>query len=171
MPSTYTLISANTLSASTATVTFSAIPGTFTDLCLRVSARTDASRVDDSVAYRFNSATTNYSDTRLQSNGSTVTSAARAGTWNLLFYGATGNTATSNTFANGELYIPSYTVAQNKPQSVFGVNETNATTAFMAVGAVLWRDTAAITNILLAPDNGSNFVSGSSFYLYGIKST
>ncbi len=171
MPNTYTLISASTLSASTATVTFSAIPSTFTDLCLRVSARTDASRVDDSVAYRFNSATTNYGDVRIQSNGSTVTSGSRAGTWNLLFYGATGNTATSNTFGNGELYIPNYTASQNKPQFVYGVNETNGSTAFMAVGAVLWSNTSAITNILLAPDNGSNFVSGSSFYLYGIKNS
>ena len=36
---TYTLISSNVLASSAATVTFSSIPATYTDLVLRVSAR------------------------------------------------------------------------------------------------------------------------------------
>ena len=47
MPATYTLIASNTLSSAAASVTFSAIPATYTDLVLRYSARSDGASVDD----------------------------------------------------------------------------------------------------------------------------
>ena len=48
MPSTYTLISSNVLASSAASVTFSAIPSTYTDLVVRASIRSDAtSDADD----------------------------------------------------------------------------------------------------------------------------
>ena len=58
---TYTLISSNVLGSSAASVTFSSIPATYTDLVLRVSARTDA---DDTSLITFNGTTTGYSKTR-----------------------------------------------------------------------------------------------------------
>ena len=79
-----------------------------------------------------------------------------------------GTSATSNTFATAEIYIPSYRVSQHKQISMDSATENNATTAYRAVDAGLWRSTAAITSIEL---DGSNFVSGSSFYLYGIKNS
>ena len=83
---------------------------------------------------------------------------------------ANAATATNNTFANFEIYIPSYTAIQNKPSSAFGVAENNATSPiFIQVSAGLRSVTDAITSISLVPSG--NFVSGSSFYLYGIKNS
>jgi hypothetical protein len=168
MANTYTLIEAQTLASTASSVTFSSIPATYTDLMLRVSARTDA---DDTSLVTFNGTTSGYSITRLNGNGATATSTRSSSAASIAARGinnATGTTA--NTFSNAEFYIPSYTVSQNKPLSSFGTPEDNATNVFMSAGASLWQNTAAITSINLAAQGG-NYVSGSSFYLYGIKNS
>ena len=174
MPSTYTLISSNVLTGSAASVTFSAIPSTYTDLVLRASIRTDRAAYIDSLFIRFNSLSTSiYSGTDIEtSNGSSIGSwrSSSATSLGVGLY-VDGNTATSNTFANFEMYIPSYTVSQSKPISFFTVAENNATSAGITAEAGLFRDNGAISSILIGNNNGPNFVSGSSFYLYGIKNS
>jgi hypothetical protein len=168
MPSTYTLISSNVLSSSAASVTFSAIPSTYTDLVLRVSAR-----ADDTSRFKitFNSDTSSsYSDTYIGSDGATPFSSRDQDTFIWGYYAINIQSATANTFSNAELYIPSYTASQNKPLSLDARSENNGTTAYMAGLAGLWRNTAAITSVTLAAYSG-NIVSGSSFYLYGIKNS
>lgn len=170
MAITYTLIASNTLGSSAASVTFSSIPNTYTDLVLRVSARTDEATVTNSGLWiDFNGLNTNiYSSTNLQGNGSAATSYADPAT-NRFYSGlATGAGATSNTFSSTEVYISNYLVSASKPNSMFTVNETNAAAINMRAVANLWGNTAAITSIRFTP-GGTNFVSGSSFFLYGIK--
>ena len=172
MPVTYNLIASNTLSSSAASVTFSAIPNTYTDLVLRMSIRYDGALIHGSTEIRFNSdSTTNYSRTSLWGDGSNVTSDRGSSQSTLIFpRSITGDSATANTFSNTEIYIPSYAVSQNKPIGGFGVGENNATTASLAANAGLWRNTAAITSIFIQ-SNGTNLLSGSSFFLYGIKNS
>ena len=176
MAATYTLISSNTLSASAASVTFSSIPATYTDLVIRLSARGDDSGTVLSGIYLvFNNdsgSTTTYSDTILSGSGTAATS-SRDSSVGLMDTGYTnvGSTATANTFSNAEIYIPSYTVSQSKPMSIFGVEENNATTAYRSVVAGLYRVNTAISTIKLQSKSSTNFVSGSSFYLYGIKNS
>jgi hypothetical protein len=174
---TYTLISSNVLASSAASVTFSAIPATYTDLVLRINARSDGASKDDYIRYTLNADTaTNYSATELYASGASVasyrdTSVSPSGENRVLH--ANGSTSTANTFSNGEIYIPSYTVSQNKPLGMMGVQEDN-TTGGNTINALaaLWRNTAAITSIKLECYSGaSSFVSGSSFYLYGISSS
>ena len=172
MANTYTLIQAQTLTTSAASVTFSSIPATYTDLVLRVSSRTDAATANDNLQVTFNSdSATNYSMTRLTGTGSAASSLnasaqifARVG-W------TDGNTATASTFGSMEVYIPSYLVSQNKPFSSFAVSEQNATAANMDAIADLWRNTAAITSLNIISNNSGNLLTGSSFYLYGIKNS
>jgi hypothetical protein len=169
MPSSRQLIASQTLGTTTSSVTFSAIPGTFKDLILKVSTRISVGATDWPMSLRFNGDTaSNYSNTNMYWSGpsaarfSNQTSATR-------ILGSTGNTATANTFGSIEIYIPSYTASQNKPFGSFGAPETNATSFDDGTQAYagLWRNTAAITSILISQD-GSGFVSGSSFYLYGL---
>jgi hypothetical protein len=172
MPSTYTLISSNVLTSSAASVTFSAIPSTYTDLVIRASIRSDQGSINTDVLVSYNAiGGTSYSRTWLQGDGATATSGRTANTSSTnVLNSAVGNGATSNTFSNWELYIPSYTASQNKPYNAFAVGETNATTAYIVNVAGLFRNTSAISSILFEP-GGGNFVSGSSFYLYGIKNS
>ena len=173
MPSSYTLISSNVLTSSAASVTFSAIPSTYTDLVLRMSVRSDRANVADGLFLTFNSDTASvYSATYLSvNNSSSVVGSGRAnGTpTDVYYYYTDGGNATSNTFSNTELYIPSYTASQNKPLSLTSMAEGNTAAFSMGANAGLWRNTAAMTSINIVSFVGANFVSGSSFYLYGIS--
>jgi hypothetical protein len=87
------------------------------------------------------------------------------------YYYTDGASATASTFANAELYIPSYTASQSKPLSLVSMAEGNTTNFSMGANAGLWRNTAALTSINIVSFVGANFVTGSSFYLYGIKNS
>jgi len=167
MASTYTLISSQVLASSASSVTFSAIPATYTDLVIRASIRADRAAVEEWLYIKFNGVTTNRSYTYLSGSGSAGSSGR--GTTGIVLGETNAATSTANTFSNQEIYIPSYTASQNKPMSGIGMQENNTTAAYMLASAGLWSNTAAITEINLYPETGPNFVSGSSFYLYGIS--
>ena len=167
---TYTLISSNVLSSSAASVTFSSIPATYTDLVVRLSARATTTATNIWVTFNGSSAT-NYSVTVVGANTtSAISSRESSATYANNFYSVNRSTSTASTFSSAEIYIPSYTVSQNKPFSGMGVIENNsATTGFyIAANALLFRDTTAISSITLTSESGS-FVADSSFYLYGIS--
>ena len=173
MPSTYTLIKGETIASSAASYTFTAIPSTFTDLVVKLSLRGDQPNYSEIILLEFNgSAAANYSYTAIRANGSTADSVRGSGqTYGRVGYANSGN-STSNTFGNAEIYIPSYTASQNKPLSGIGMSENNSSTAgeaWITPYATLWSNTSAITSIKVSPINGPNWVSGSSFYLYGVK--
>jgi len=166
MATTMKLIAKTTLGSSAANIEFTSIPGTYTDLLFLGSLRSNrAGSAKDDTYLEFNGSSTNLSSRGVEANGATASSFSAA-----VLYGplATGSTATADTFASGEVYIPNYAGSANKSVSISTVSETNATTAFAYATAGLWSNTAAITSILIKPVNGTNFVSGSSAFLYGI---
>jgi len=166
MPVTYQLIASNVLSSAAASVTFSAIPATYTDLVVRCSVRLDGSY--SMLGITFNASTTSRSTTELQGNGA----AAASNRWTTLnVRGANDSAYTASTFGSAEFYIPNYAGSVNKCASGFGTQETNATGSLMSANALLWSNTTAISSIQLQNPQGANFVSGSSFYLYGIKNS
>lgn len=178
MATTYTLISSNVLASSASSVTFSSIPSTYTDLVLRWSCRSDNATIWVNYArLKINTNSALSSITYIAGNGATASSFTASGIGTTGFYPITNaagsvmsNSAgnTSNTFDNVEIYIPSYTASHNKPLSTYGVAEQNATTAYIVAGAGLERSTSAITSLTIIND-GANFVTNSSFYLYGVK--
>ena len=170
--STYILIQSQTLASSARTVTFSSIPATYTDLVLRVSARGDVNANDQIILQINTDTSTNYSATGLYGNGATAaTNQYSTSAPSYTGYNVVGSGATANTFSNAEFYIPNYTSSANKPISQFGVEETNATTAYLSANAILWRGTSAVNQLYLTTVNNANFITGSSFYLYGISSS
>lgn len=170
MANTYTLISSNVLSSLASSVTFSAIPSTYKDLVIRITARANTlSAVDTVLGLSFNGSTTSRSSTTLNGSGSAASSTRSTTGFNMVEM--TANTATANTFGSSEVYIPNYAGSANKCFSAFGVAETNATAVTMGVQGLLWSNTAAITSITIDTDGVGNFAIGSSFYLYGIKNS
>jgi hypothetical protein len=170
MATTCKLIAKNVLGSDTATVTFSTIAATYTDLLVVCSSRTDRGNNGDAIVLQFNSDTgNNYSTRSLYGTGSSAVSTSWSSVSGIyLVQAATANSDTASTFGNAEAYIPNYAGSTNKSVSHTGVTENNNATAYMSADAGLWSNTAAITSMLLKPLNGSNFKSGSSFYLYGI---
>ena len=171
MATTMRLISKQTLSSSSSTITFSNIPGTgYTDLLLILSARSDRSNAyEDPVRLRFNSDTgNNYTTVQLAQYNSSAFSGSITSSGIQATGALTGPLATSSTFGSGAIYIPNYAGSTNKSLSCDCTTEHNGTQVLIGVSAGLWSNTAAITTIEVAPWNGSNLVSGSSFFLYGI---
>jgi hypothetical protein len=169
MATTMNLIAKQTVgSAGAASVTFSSIPQTFTDLKVVYSARSSStSGTSELMAISFNGTTTNYNRLLIEGNGSTAASYSGA---LRSFGGMPTSNATSNTFGNGELYIPNYVSSNNKSYSGDSVSENNATSSVINLDANIWNNTAAITSIAITTYNSNNFVEFSEFTLYGISS-
>lgn len=167
---TMTLIETKTLATTEASIVFSAIPGTYTDLQLVVSARANGGSYPSESAWSltigFNGSTTGFTARNLDGTGSGVASntSARYVGW------LTGGGATSNTFGNCFIYIPNYAGSTNKSFSGDGVNENNATAGYQRISAGLWSNTAAITSIELTVESGvgGSFIAGTTVSLYGI---
>jgi hypothetical protein len=164
---TFTFIGSVTVgSGGAATIDFTSIPGTYTDLCLKVSLRSTSAGAEAAII-QFNGSTTGFSGIRLAGSG--ITDIASSDT--LANIRAAIDTAadTSSTFSNGEFYIPNYAGSTNKSVSLDMVFENNAALAVASLVAGLWSNTSAITSIKLSLNSGGNFVQHSTAYLYGIS--
>jgi hypothetical protein len=163
MPNTLIPIQTYTLSATTASVTFSNIPQSYTDLKIIVSARTDST--SPNILFSINGSTSTFSCMALYSDGASVSNTASVP--RVVSYTSL-STDTASTFGNTEVYIPNYTSSSSKSYSVDTVSENNATTAYAGLFAGLWATGSAITSLTFTPSSGS-FVAGSTFTLYGIS--
>ena len=169
---TMTLIASNTVgSGGASSVTFSSIPATYTDLCVKISGRSD-SGADAPLYATFNGASTNFSHVYLLGSGSGASSGNNAyGVGSTKFYGGTidGITNTSNSFGSIDIYVPNYAGSNYKSVSFDAVEEGNSAGQYAALVAGLWSNTSAINQITFTTSN--NFVQYSSFYLYGISNS
>jgi len=165
MPENYVLLERTELNASAASVTFANIPQTgYTDLVIKLSSRADTGGPQN-IGISFNGSTTGFTNRLLYGDGS----AAASSTTSTIYQGIVPGTAyTSNVFGNAEIYIPNYTGSTNKSYTSDSVTENNATASYTVLSAGLWSNTAAITSITLNCGPTSNWVSGSTFSLYGI---
>jgi hypothetical protein len=175
MANTYEIIASVTVgSGGAATIDFTSIPATYTDLLIKLSSRSDRSGNTSADQYiQFNGNTSAvYSMRRLLGTGSSASSDSASSDAKGAFVGmATGSTATASTFANTEIYIPNYTSSNAKSISIDSVTENNATEAYQVFNASLWNPVtqAAITSLLIGTYTTNNFVQYSTAYLYGIS--
>lgn len=160
----------NITAAPAASVTFSSIPQTYKALKVVASARSDQGAVGSALELRINGLTTNiYSLRRVRGNGSATNSYSESNSPSLSQYAVIpGTSATSSTFSNVAIDIPNYTsTSANKPLSVDGVGENNATEAYADLTAGIVATTNAVTSVTLI-NGGFNFTFGSTFTLYGL---
>ncbi len=143
---------------------FTSIPNTYTDLVLKVSAR--STTTSDWVTLKFNGSTSGYTNRHLQGTGSSAGSFAQT----TYEYAMINNqsASTSNTFSSSEVYIPNYAGSTNKSYSIDTAGEANGTAAFMELNAQLWSNTAAITSISITSLAGS-LAQYTTAYLYGVS--
>ena len=166
MAATYEPIATTTASGSSATITFSSIPSTYTDLVLVVGSVSTTSGAPN-ITLTFNSDTgTNYSNTLLEGTGANATSTRRTSVANITEGNAIslGGTNPSTVTYN----IMNY--ANTSTYKTVLIRTAYPTTTYTGTSAVvgLWRSTAAINAMALNLGAG-NFSSSSVFTLYGIK--
>ena len=162
--STYTPLATQTLSSVAATITFSSIPSTYTDLILVTQSAINTGGGQDS-QIQFNSDTsTNYSLTVIRGYGTGVAS-DKVSNSNLIYLDYSGG---SSTTIQDQYNINIMNYANTTTYKTILTRYSSAANAAEAnVG--LWRSTSAINRIDLSTSAGS-FVIGSTFTLYGIVS-
>lgn len=167
MAPTYEAIASHTFSGSTATVTFSNIPATWTDLAIVANIRSSrAANTGDGFNLRLNGDTSSdYSYTWIRGESSassqrgsnqTATllgeipaATATAGVWGVV-------TATILSYANTNVF-----------KTILSGSADPAKNVFRIVG--LWRDTSAVTSIEVYSSTSSSIVADGTVALYGIK--
>lgn len=157
---TYDTIATTTLTTATASVTFSSISGSYTDLVLVSFAAHTADSSSGDIQLTFNSdGGNNYSSTELYGNGSSNLSSSQSNKGFIKWtYGAI------NLRPMVKANIMNYSnTATYKTVLIRDELATNVTSS--RVG--LWRSTSAITSVKVE-NPGSSFTSGSIFTLYGI---
>lgn len=172
---TYSLIASSTLTSAQASVNFTSIPNTYTDLVLRLNARTDLASNGADLAVRFNSnSATDYSSTWIYANTSPTASRQSSSTYYRIYQTANGTADTASVFGPTEIYIARYASTGYKPMWAFGASENLSGASWtVTTNAGLYIQASAISSINIFPvsTSGYNFVANSTFYLYGIKNT
>jgi hypothetical protein len=158
MTATYENIATTTLGSDQNSVTFSSISASFTDLVIVCSV--SAASGSGTVGLQFNSDTgSNYSGTRLYGDGSTAASDR-----------GTNNTLTQIGFVTTAICTNIFQVMNyaNTTTNKTALGRGNASDSAVLANVGLWRSTAAINSVTILRPSG-NFLSGSTFTLYGIK--
>ena len=162
MANTFELISSVTVGAGgAASIDFTSIPSTYTDLQVLFSLRTSDASLASDINIKFNN--TDVGNIRYLGGSGSGSGFSGTATGN----GASANAATStgSIFSNGNIYIPNYAGSNYKSFSGDRVTETNGTTIYMTMIAGLWASASAINQLTLF----GNFVQYSTAYLYGVK--
>jgi hypothetical protein len=164
MPATYEPIATTTLGSAASSITFSTIPGTYTDLRVILVATGDASAAGQAVLTRFNSDTgSNYSVTRLSGSGSAATS-GRFTNIASIYTSFDGLSTTVPTFQQIDIF--SYAGSTYKT-CLISNNEDKNGSGYVEARVGLWRSTSAITTVAVIANSG-NFATGTVATLYGI---
>ena len=165
MANTFELIASSTVgSGGAASIDFTSIPSTYTDLILVVNAK--VSSAGQVLELQYNSDTgTNYSATELFGNGTSAASARRSSvssyqtSWDIVNF-------PNVDFGNAIVHLMNYSNTTTYKTFLSRTNSPSATYGGVVTNVGLWRSTSAINSIKIFVS--STFVTGSTFTLYGI---
>ena len=168
MPTFIKINSTTVGSGGAASIDFTSIPDTYTDLLLKVSGRSTESDNASSLRVYFNSDTSNVQVTELRGAG-TVVASYRITYPQQGYVGATSSTA--STFGSADIYIANYASTKQKSTSAeIVMPSTTAGHNYEILSNRTWEITSAITTITIAPGAG-NWVENTIASLYGIKNS
>jgi len=176
----WTHIAHSSLSLPASSVTWTSISSSYDHLHIKMSARSSdttgsTSTLTDSELQMGNGSVdtgTNYSDTALLAYGGSNALATRStGQDTIQRIWIPSDSTTSDTFSVTNIWIPNYTASGYKQAVITSSGENNTTTLYYwgnILVAGMWHSTSAVTHLKLNCTVG-NFMSQSSFDLYGIK--
>lgn len=166
MPATYEPIATTTLGSSQASVTFSSIPSTYTDLIFVAWTKPYTSS-EGSIKLNYNSDTgSNYSYTLLTADPSTVSAAASANTTSVAI--SSGNALNNPRQPIYITHIFNYANTSVYKTSITRTSE-GGSASYVDAWVNTWRSTSAITSITVNVTYIFNIGAGSTFTLYGVK--
>lgn len=164
----------STLGGSAASFDFTSIAGTYNHLQLWLYLRSDrgSGNTFDNIRLRFNNDTTaNYDWEKVQASATSVSASEDVLVQGINLGFSTAASAPAGTFGTYVVHIPAYvqTTGQKTTSATGGLRHTGASGGTIAMWSWgQWLSTAAITRITVAPEFGTNWVTGSRATLYGI---
>ena len=161
MAKTYEPIATQTLGSAQSSYAFTSIPSTYTDLVLVAMVANSAGSFYETQVRCNSDSGTNYSFTALYGDGTSAAS-SRNSNGNRIPVGWNTNAPFVPTIINFQNYANSTTY-----KTV--ISRASDTNNRVSANVGLWRNTAAITRIDVLCEAGANFITGSTFTLYGIK--
>lgn len=167
------LLSKQVLASKVATVTFSAIAGTYNSLWLLASCATDYATGTDDLQVQVNQDSGNHYSAQFNSAHAT-TVAGVVENASTPFFTRNGCLATAAGTASMvsavDLKFPGYAGTTTYKSVVGHVGDPDAPSSAGSLNAVVWtwESTSAITRLDLTTVQAANFIVGSAFYLYGI---
>lgn len=161
---TYVKLASNTLSGAAASITFSNVPQSYTDLILVVDYSLNVS--NSSLFVRLNGDTgSNYSYTRMSGTGSAASS-GRGTSSDQARITADTTAQSASTRQIVTINLMNYNNSTTYKTFLSRYNSTGGVEAFVD----LWRSTAAVTSVQIKGYDGTAIIeSGATFTLYGIK--
>lgn len=162
VPIAYTVLGSN------GSISFSNIPQGYQDLFIVCNVRSTHTAADSLyISYPYNSNT--FSSTSLTGDGSSTSSTRTQNNYGSRVGDIPISTSTSGVFSAVEIHILNYaqTSTYKTALSRVATDLNGSGTTWLSVG--LNRATTAVTSVLLASGNAA-LLSGSSAYLYGIRS-
>ena len=172
MATTYEAIATVTVgSGGAASIQFTSIPQSYTDLNVLISARQTVVG-GTNVNMKFNGSATGYTNRDIISAAGTVASESTVLGTSSIKIGFIPDAVnyTVSTFSNQYVYIPNYAGSNYKSVSTDNAMENDSTTVYFGLFAGLWSNSSAITSIDFTPETG-NFAQYSTATLYGIKNS
>ena len=162
---TYDKIATTTLGSAAASITFSSIAASWTDLRLVMTVITSTNSITE---LQFNGDTgTNYSNTVLYGDGTGAYSSKLTNNNYIYTYASTSASAlTIPVFYKIDIF--SYAGSTYKTALLTGSGDTNGSGRVVNVVG-LWRSTSAITSVTVLSTSGT-YSTGTTATLYGIKS-
>lgn len=172
MPNTYDLITTQTLSTATTTLSVS-MPTGYTDVQIRLSLRSTRATTNDSLLMYFNSDnnTANYNRLLFYDEDGAVGSEISQGTSSSFQIGAfPGTSMASLLFTTGVVDLINYGSSARKSYNSFNAwQRTGGPTRYIWNQYGNWTGTAAITTVNFTSANAAQVAAGSSVSVYGIK--
>ena len=161
---TYTPIATQTLGSAAASITFSSIPGTYTDLRLVLTSVVSVNNASGQLQFNSDTAT-NYSQVNLSGVG-TIANSGNETSNNLI--NLNSQAAFSSTIPlSCTIDVFSYAGATNKTSLISFIGDKNGAGS-VELFCGLWRSTAAITSLTLSLNIAANFNTGTIATLWGI---
>jgi hypothetical protein len=157
---TYTPIATQTLTTTAASVTFSSISGSYTDLVLVFSAKITTGSPTSRLQFNGDTSTS-YSATMLYVDTSSI------GGVRVSNESSANTGALSDGFGITTINLNNYSNTTTYKTAFSRYNSLGASYKEIGSKLNLWRNTSAITSIVVFPAS-STFTSGSTFTLYGI---
>ena len=155
-----------------ASVAFTSIPQTYSHLQIRYMAKNaTVANGEDNLNIKFNSSAGTNNHYLYTFGGSITAGNGIPGSSPTVGYYPDNGSALTSMFGVGIIDITDYasTTKTKVFRALTAFDANSGTYGTIGLYSGLFASTSAVTRIDIATDNGSNFVSGSTIALYGIK--